>query len=51
MKPISYAGQILSRNEILTVTKGHNCVVNLLKLMSNNLNLDLVNINAYAKLG
>ena len=41
--------KILSGNEILTVTKGHNCVVNLQKLTRSNPNLDLVNINAYAK--
>ena len=41
----------MSRNEILTIAKGNNCVENLLKLMHNNFNLDLVNINAYAKLG
>ena len=42
---------ILSRNEILTITKGHNCVVNLEKLTGNNPDLDPVNINVYAKLG
>ena len=41
----------LSGNEILTSFKGHNSVVNLQKLMCNNPNLDLVNINAHARLG
>ena len=30
---------------------GHNSVINLQKLTHNNANLDLVNINAYAKFG
>ena len=42
---------ILSGNEILTPIKGHNSVINLWKLMCNIPNLDIVNINAYAKLG
>ena len=41
--------KILSGNKILTITKGHNCVVNLQKLTHNNPNLDLVKVNAYAK--
>ena len=43
--------KILSGNEILTSIKGHNSVINLQKLTCNNPNLDLVNINAYAKVG
>ena len=43
--------KILSRNEILTSIKDHNSVFNLQKLTCNNLNLDLVNIYAYVKLG
>ena len=43
--------KILSGNEILTSIKGNNSVINLQKLMCNNPNLDLVNINAYAKFG
>ena len=39
--------KILSGNEILT--KGHNSVIILRKLTLNNRNLDLANINAYAK--
>ena len=42
---------------MLAITKGHNCAVylrkltrNLRKLTRNNLNLDLVNVNAYAKI-
>ena len=43
--------KILSGNEILTSIKGHNSVKNLRKLMCNNPNLDIVNINASAKFG
>ena len=44
--------KILSKNEILTTTKGHNQVVNFQKrLMHNNPNIELVNTNAYAKSG
>ena len=43
--------KILSGNEILTSIKGHNSVKNLQKMICNNTNLDLVNINAYAKFG
>ena len=43
--------KILSRNEILTSIKGHNSIINLRKLTRNNHNLDLVNINGYAKFG
>ena len=43
--------KILSGNDILTSIKGHNSVINLWKLTCNNPNLDVVNINAYAKLG
>ena len=31
--------------------KGHNSVINVRKLMHNNHNLDVFNINAYAKFG
>ena len=41
--------KILSGNEILTIIKGYNSVVNLPKLTHNNPNLDLVIVNAYAK--
>ena len=41
----------LSGNEIPTKIKGHNSVISLRKLTRNNSNLDLVNINAYAKFG
>ena len=44
-----FVHKILSRNEIFTITNGHNCVVNLQKLTYNNPNLDLVKVNAYAK--
>ena len=43
--------KVLSWNEILTSIKGHNSVKYLRKLTCNNPNLDIVNINAYAKLG
>ena len=43
--------KILSGNKILTSIKGHKYVKNVQKLMCNNPNLDLVNINAYAKFG
>ena len=42
--------KILSGNKILTSIKGRNSV-KIGKLMRNNPNLDLVNINAYAKFG
>ena len=51
MKRNFLTGNISSGNEVLTITKGHDCVVNSLKLTRNNPNLDLVNINAYEKLG
>ena len=35
-------------NEIMTITKGHNYVVNLPKSTPNNPNLDLLNVNACA---
>ena len=41
--------KILSGNKILTITKGQNCVVSLRKLARTN--LDLINVNAYAKFG
>ena len=40
---------ILSGNGILTITKGHYCVVNLRKGICNNPKLGLVMVNAYAK--
>ena len=43
--------KILSRNKILTSFKGHNSVLNWLKLTYNNPKLDVVNINASAKFG
>ena len=43
--------EILSRNEILTSVKGHNSVTNVPKMMHNNPNVDLVNINAYIEFG
>ena len=46
-----FGHKILSGNEILTVTQGHNCVAWLRKLTCNNPKLDLVNNIAYAKFG
>ena len=43
--------KILSGNEILTSIKGHDSVKNLQKMMCNDINLDLVNINAFAQFG
>ena len=44
-----FVHKILSRNEILTIAKGHNLVINLWKLTRDNPNLDLVIVNVYAK--
>ena len=46
-----FVPKILSGNEILTPIKGHTFVIYLQKLMRNNPNLDVFNINAYAKFG
>ena len=46
-----FVHKILSRNNIMTKTKGNNFVVNLQKWTRNNPNVDLVNINAYKKFG
>ena len=43
--------KILSGNKILRTTKGHNCVVNLLKWARKNPNLDPINVIEYAKFG
>ena len=43
--------KILREKEKQISMKGHNSVINLQKLMYSNPNLDLVNINAYAKSG
>ena len=48
---VQFILKLLSRNEILTSIKGHNSIINLRKLVYNNPNPDLVNINAYAKFG
>ena len=47
VKILSICSKILSGYEILT--KGHNSVTNLWKMMCNNPNLDLVDMNAYLK--
>ena len=41
----------LSKNQILMSIKGRNSVANLRKIMSNNPNIDLVNVNVYTKFG
>ena len=43
--------KILSGNEILTSIKSHNSVTNLRKMMVYTANLDLINVNVYAKFG
>ena len=43
--------KILSGNEIFAYIKGHNSGTNFRKMMCINLKLDLVNMNAYIKLG
>ena len=43
--------QILSGNEILTSTKGHNSVQILRKMTGNNLKLDHVNVDVHIKFG
>ena len=43
--------KILSRNEILTIIKGHNSVKILQKLTGNNPKLDLVNDDVHTKFG
>ena len=44
-----FVHKILSGNEISTIAKAYNSVVNLQKLMLYNPNLDLVKVNVYAK--
>ena len=44
-----FVHKVLSGKEILTITKGHERVVNLRKLMRNNSNLDLVNVCYFIK--
>ena len=39
----------LNRNEILTLIKGHNSVINLRKPQCNNPNQEFADVNAYAK--
>ena len=46
-----FVHKILTGNEILTITKGHNCAVSLRKLTYNNPKIDLVKVKAYAKSG
>ena len=46
-----FVHKISSGNQILTIIKGHNCVVNLRKWTPNNPNLDPINVIEYAKFG
>ena len=48
MKVHQFVHKILSGNELLKITKGHNHVVNLRKLTRNDLKIALVSVNAYA---
>ena len=41
--------KILSRKEILAITKGHSSVIHFQKMMHKNSNLDLVKVDAYGK--
>ena len=50
VKFYQFALMILSKNGNLTSVKGHNYVTNVQKMMCNNPNQDLVNINAYTSL-
>ena len=43
--------KVLSGNEIPTPINSHNSIINLQKLMHNNCNVDVFNINTYAKFG
>ena len=49
IKVYEFVNKILSRNQILTITKGRNCVGNLRKLTNNNPDLELVKVDAYAR--
>ena len=43
--------KLLSKNQILTLIKGHNSVANLRKTTIYNTDVDLVNDNVYTKFG
>ena len=43
--------KILSGKEILTSIKGHNSIANLRNLTLYNPNIDIINVNVYAKCG
>ena len=43
--------KILSGNEILTSTKGYNSVANVQKIVLDNPNLDVINVNVYMSIG
>ena len=51
VKICAFVLKILSGNEILEYIKGHYSDTNVLKMMCNNPDIDLVNMNAYIKFG
>ena len=51
MKLGPFVLKILNGNKILTLINGHNSGTNVPKMMCNNPNLGLVNMNAYIKFG
>ena len=51
MKFCQFVLKILSGSKILGYIKGHNSGTNVRKMMCNNLNVDLVKINANIKFG
>ena len=51
VKICQFVLNILSRNEILTLIKGHNSGTNMRKRTCNNPKLDFVNVSAYIKFG
>ena len=51
MEICQFVLKILSGNEIVAYTKGHNSGIKVRKIMCNNPKLDLVNINAFIKFG
>ena len=51
MKFCLFVLKILNGNKILAYIKGHNFGTNVGKIMCNNPNVDLVNMNAFMKFG
>ena len=48
---LSTCPQVIEGNRFLVSIKGHNSVTNLRKMTGDNPNLDIVDMNAYIKLG